>query len=87
MNEMVTIVSVLALITSLSGNILVNYKRRIGFIIWSISNVFWIWVNFISTLNVSQVIMYVVYLLLNIQGFIVWGRKQRLQNGKNSNSL
>ncbi len=84
---MVTIVSVLALITSLSGNILVNYKRRIGFIIWSISNVFWIWVNFISTLNVSQVIMYVVYLLLNIQGFIVWGRKQRLQNGKNSNSL
>lgn len=82
MNEMVTIVSVLALITSLSGNILVNYKRRIGFIIWSISNVFWIWVNFISTLNVSQVIMYVVYLLLNIQGFIVWGRKQRLQNGK-----
>ena len=84
---MVTIVSVLALITSLSGNILVNYKRRIGFIIWSISNVFWIWVNFISTLNVSQVIMYVVYLLLNIQGFIVWGRKQRLQNGKNFNSL
>ena len=87
MNEMVTIVSVLALITSLSGNILVNYKRRIGFIIWSISNVFWIWVNFISTLNVSQVIMYLVYLLLNMQGFIVWGRKQRLQNGKNSNSL
>lgn len=84
---MVTIVSVLALITSLSGNILVNYKRRIGFIIWSISNVFWIWVNFISTLNVSQVIMYLVYLLLNMQGFIVWGRKQRLQNGKNSNSL
>lgn len=84
---MVTIVSVLALITSLSGNILVNYKRRIGFIIWSISNVFWIWVNFISTLNVSQVIMYLVYLLLNIQGFIVWGRKQRLQNKKNSNSL
>lgn len=84
---MVTIVSVLALVTSLSGNILVNYKRRIGFIIWSISNVFWIWVNFISTLNVSQVIMYLVYLLLNMQGFIVWGRKQRLQNGKNSNSL
>lgn len=84
---MVGIVSVFALITSLTGNILVNYRKRSGFIIWSVSNVLWITVNFISTLNIAQVLMYMVYLLLNLQGFIVWGRKTRKQIDKKSNSL
>ena len=73
---MTEFISILALLTSLTGNILVNYQKRFGFIIWSVSNIFWIWVNFISTLNVPQVIMYFVYLLLNLQGFLVWGRKR-----------
>lgn len=67
-------VSVLALILSLTGNILVNYKKRFGFVIWSVSNIVWIVVNFMSYFNVSQVVMYLVYLCLNIQGFIVWGK-------------
>ena len=72
---LINILSTIALILSLGGNILVNYQKRFGFIIWGVSNIFWILVNFLGNLNVPQVIMYVIYLILNIQGFIIWSKK------------
>lgn len=73
------ILSVIALILSLGGNLLVNFKRKTGFIIWSISNIFWIIVNFIGVPNVSQIIMYVIYFGLNIHGFINWKNKEKIE--------
>lgn len=73
---MINLLSVLALIFSLVGNVLINFKKKIGYIIWIISNIFWIIINFTDHLNVSQVIMYLVYIVLNIQGFIVWSKKK-----------
>lgn len=74
---MITILSSVALIFSLIGNILVNMKKKYGFIIWSISNIFWIIVNFVGQTNYPQVIMYIVYVALNVQGFILWNRKEK----------
>lgn len=38
-------VSALALIFSVVGNLLVNIKKRYGFLVWIISNIIWIAVN------------------------------------------
>ena len=70
---MYQILSILALIFSLSGNILINFKKRMGFLVWIVSNVIWIVVNLISIqVNWSQVIMFFVYILLSVHGFINW---------------
>ena len=73
---MIFAISTLALILSLVGNIYVNYQKRIGFVIWTLSNVVWIIVNFMSVLNIPQVVMYLVYMCLNIHGFIIWSKKE-----------
>lgn len=77
---MYDVLSVIALVLSLTGNILINYKKRIGYIVWISSNIAWIAVNVTGQFNIPMVIMYVVYVALNIQGFILWGRN----NKKNS---
>ena len=74
---MILTLSIIALILSLVGNILVNYKRKLGFIIWISSNVFWIVVNFIGEMNYPQVIMYLVYAVLNVQGYINWRKGEK----------
>ena len=68
--------SIIALILSLVGNILVNYKKKLGFIIWISSNVFWIVVNFLGDVNYPQVIMYLVYAGLNVQGYVNCSRSR-----------
>ena len=74
---MYNVLSVIALMLSLTGNILINYKKRIGYIVWILSNVAWIAVNVTGQFNIPMVIMYVVYVALNIQGFVLWSRKNK----------
>lgn len=71
---MIIVLSVLALVMSLTGNIFINFKKRFGYIVWIVSNVLWIIINFTDHLNVSQVIMYLVYTVLNAQGYILWSK-------------
>ena len=76
---MILTLSIIALILSLVGNILVNYKRKLGFIIWISSNVFWIVVNFMGEMNYPQVIMYLIYAVLNVQGYVNWSKKKEIK--------
>ena len=76
---MILTLSIIALIFSLVGNILVNFKKKLGFIIWTVSNVFWIVVNFIGDMNYPQVIMYLVYAGLNVQGYVNWSKKKKIK--------
>ena len=69
---MIDIVSAIATICSLYGNYLVIKKNKFGFVIWLISNILWILINFIGVLNISQVIMFIIYGILNIYGWIKW---------------
>ena len=73
---MILALSIIALIFSLVGNILVNFKKKLGFIIWTVSNVFWIVVNFIGEMNYPQVVMYLVYAGLNVQGYVNWSKSK-----------
>ena len=74
---MILTLSIIALILSLIGNILVNYKKKLGFIIWISSNVFWIIVNFMGEMNYPQVVMYLIYAGLNVQGYINWRKSEK----------
>ena len=76
---MILTLSIIALALSLVGNILVNYKNKLGFIIWISSNIFWIVVNFMGDVNYPQVIMYLIYAGLNVQGYINWSRKKEIK--------
>ena len=69
---MIDILSITALILSLAGNLLINYKKRIGFIVWLLSNILWIAVNLLGKPNVSQIIMFIVYIGFNVHGFLNW---------------
>ena len=71
------IVSVISLILSLCGNILINHKKKIGFIVWILSNISWIIVNFMGDPNYPQILMYVVYLILNIIGYCRWNSARK----------
>ncbi len=71
------IASVISLILSLCGNILINHKKKIGFIVWILSNISWIIVNFMGDPNYPQILMYVVYLILNIIGYCRWNSTRK----------
>ena len=73
----IQIVSVLALIASLAGNTLINFKKKVGFIVWILSNILWIAVNLMGTPNVSQIIMFIVYMALNVHGYVTWTRAKK----------
>lgn len=69
-----TIVSVLAMALSLSGNIFINFQRRSGFVFWAVSNLLWILANFLGAVNPAQVAMFAIYFVLSIHGFVKWSR-------------
>ena len=78
------VLSGIALVFSLSGNILVNFKHKTGFIIWILSNIFWIAVNILQNpVNGFQIIMFSVYICLNIHGFINWTKDSKGAAGRN----
>ena len=70
----IDIMSFVALVLSLSGNALINFRKRVGFFVWILSNVAWIVVNMMGTPNWSQIVMFVVYVALNVHGWIAWGK-------------
>ena len=72
MIELILFLSILGMIFSLGGNILIMEKKRVGWLAWIVGNVLWILINFIDALNIPMVIMYVVYLIINIGGYIKW---------------
>ena len=70
----IDVMSFVALVLSLAGNALINFRKRIGFFVWILSNVAWIAVNMMGTPNWSQIAMFVVYTALNAHGWIKWGK-------------
>ena len=68
------IMSFVALVLSLAGNALINFRKRIGFFVWILSNVAWIAVNMMGNPNWSQIAMFVVYVVFNVHGWMKWGK-------------
>lgn len=77
MSTVVTVLSIFGLVSTISGNVLINFRRRIGFLVWIVGNILWILVNVFGTFNVFMVIMYVLYAALNVDGWIRWKKIQK----------
>jgi hypothetical protein len=73
--NLILILSILGTFFSLGGNILIILKKRIGWLAWILGNILWITVNLIGVCNWPMVLMYVVYLIINIFGFVRWRRR------------
>ena len=78
--DMVTLASVFAMIGSITGNLLINHKKKRGCVIWTIANILWVYVNIAGEMNIPQIVMFSVYSLLNIQGYKQWNKDDA--NGK-----
>ena len=50
-SAIIFILSLIATAGSITGNVFINHKRKVGFIIWSISNVLWMLVNCIGVIK------------------------------------
>ena len=68
----------IALILSILGNILITGKKKVGFIVWIISNFIWIYTNIQKGDNLQQNIMFGLYIVLNIIGYVNWNRKEKM---------
>ena len=73
----VMVVSILGMLCSLGGNILIMFKKKSGWLIWILGNILWIVYNFISDFNLPMVLMYLVYIALNVMGFIRWLKQDK----------
>lgn len=74
---MVLFLSILGMLFSLGGNILIIFKKKSGWLAWIVGNILWIVINFIDVLNIPMVLMYVVYMIINIFGYIKWYKKDK----------
>ena len=63
-----------ATIASLLGQVLINNKKKSAFYVWAISNLLWIAVNVIGTFNIANVVMYIVYTIMNVHGIYKWNK-------------
>ena len=68
------IVSTVALMLSVAGNVFLNKKKvKIGYSVWIVSNLLWTIVGLTATdRNIPQILMYVLYTILNIHGIYNW---------------
>ena len=71
-----TLVSFMAMTCSIGGNIFINFKNKFGFYVWIFSNFLWVLCNFMGTMNVCQVITFVVYAGCNVHGLWKWTREE-----------
>lgn len=69
--------SICAAAASLGGNVLIMFKKRIGWLVWILGNVLWILVNYFTEWNWPMVIMYGIYFIINLCGFISWSKKEQ----------
>jgi len=70
--NLVLILSILGFIFSIGGNVLIILKKRSGWLAWIVGNFLWIAVNLITEPNYPMILMYIVYFIINVCGFVKW---------------
>ena len=70
--DIVFCVSSIAMAMSLLGNLLMAKKNILVFPVWILSNGLWILVNLIGTFNGPMVVMYIVYIIIQVYAWKEW---------------
>lgn len=71
----ITILTWVAAISSIGGNLGVIYKKLWGMQLWTIGSVLWI-IYALQTKNHAQLAMFLIYTGLNIKGWIEWSKEK-----------
>jgi nicotinamide riboside transporter PnuC len=66
---------IFAVLVSIMGNFLIIAKKRLGFLVWIVSNMFWIYIDMAKEIP-SQAALFLFYTALSIYGFVQW-RKEK----------
>jgi len=69
--DIFTIITWLNTLFSIYGNFLVINKRKEGFIVWIISNILWVCIDFKMGLD-AQAMLFIVYTFISIYGYTKW---------------
>ena len=69
---MITAISTVAMALSLFGNLLMAKKSLLVFPVWIVANILWIAVNVLGTFNAPMVIMYLVYIAIQLYSWLEW---------------
>lgn len=78
MQNIINIISTIAVTFSITGNILVNNRYKYGFIAWIISNIVWLGIELASaTQNKPRLCQLIIYTVLAIHGYFKWAKKAR----------
>ena len=72
---MVQVLSIIAMLSGLGGNLLMAKKNILVFPVWILSNILWIIVGFLTYVNISQMAMYAVYTVMQIYAWREWKKK------------
>jgi len=59
---------------SLSGMFLVIHKYRIGFVLWMVASLTWLYIFYVKDVG-PRMIVEIVYALQATYGFWLWGKK------------
>lgn len=65
----------LAIVLSLYAAYLLGNKQKFGFIIFAISNVFWILLGLVFMSSYGMAIGNFAFFLINVRGFIFWNKE------------
>ena len=66
------VVSLIAFCLTISGNLLINNKKKFGFIVWTLGDIVWIFIEFMFGVNWFRFMMFFTYILVNIDGYRKW---------------
>lgn len=61
---------------ALAGTILNANRNKYGFILWFVTNLFWVVVDFQSGLY-AQSALFLAYTLLAVKGMVTWSKKEK----------
>jgi hypothetical protein len=61
---------------SITGMLLVTYKKRVGFIFWTIASLTWLYVFYMKEVG-PRMIVEGIYAATAVYGFWKWGRDKK----------
>lgn len=72
---MVNVLSSIATIMSVGGNFLLAKQNKLVFPIWIIANLMWVGIILATSVNIPQLLMYVVYIGTSVYSWQQWNKK------------
>lgn len=82
--ELVEILTYVMMVIALIGSYLNAKQKREGFVLWMITNGFWI-IHNLTVAEVAQAILYAANMVIAIMGFVNWNKDINGHTEENNN--